>query len=209
MIILKIICQGEGVQKISEAQDQARRAFLIRLVKIFSAVSVAGIAWPFVKSMFPSKIALSLSGPVEVDVSKLKIGEQLTVMWQGKPVWIIKRDLKAVDKLNSLNNLLRDPFSKIPQQPKYAANINRSIRKDILVLVAACTHLGCAPTYRPDKNTLEPNWPGGFFCSCHGSKFDLAGRVYKGVPAPTNLEVPPYYFVNDNTIVIGKHLENA
>jgi ubiquinol-cytochrome c reductase iron-sulfur subunit len=197
------------VQKTAECQDQARRKFLIRLVKIFSAVGAAGIAWPFIKSMFPSKVAMALSGPVSVDISKLKEGEQLTVIWQGKPVWVIKRSSEAIKKLSSLNSMLRDPLSKIPQQPKYAANINRSVREDVLVLVAACTHLGCAPTYRPDRNSLEPNWPGGFFCSCHGSKFDLAGRVYKGVPAPTNLEVPPYYFANNNTLIIGTDLERA
>lgn len=191
-------------KEVAQCENQSRRDFLLKLVKIFAGVGTASLAWPFVKSLFPSVITKAASGPVTVDLAALKKGDQLTVIWRGKPVWVIRRDQIAVDDLNKLNSKLRDPFSKIPQQPTYAANLSRSIRADILVLVAACTHLGCAPTYRPDKNSIEPGWPGGFFCSCHGSKFDLAGRVFKGVPAPTNLEVPPYYFASQNKLVIGE-----
>ena len=192
------------MQKESCNFDADRRAFLVKLATIFSAVGVAGIAWPFIKSLFPSVVTKASGAPVKVDVSKLEIGEQHTVIWRNKPIWIIKRSNAMLSSLPSINSQLRDPFSKVLQQPKYAQNINRSIRPDILVLVAACTHLGCAPTYRPDKDSLKAGWPGGFFCSCHGSKFDLAGRVYKGVPAPTNLEVPPYHFASKNMLVIGE-----
>lgn len=192
------------VKEVSHCHDQSRRDFLLSLVKIFAGVGSLGIAWPFVKSLLPSAVTKSASGPVTVDISNLKIGDQLTVIWRGKPVWIIRRQQSAIKNLNRINAKLRDPFSKIPQQPKYATNINRSIRPDLIVLVAACTHLGCAPTYRPEVGSLEPGWPGGFFCSCHGSKFDLAGRVFKGVPAPTNLEVPPYHFASENQLIIGE-----
>jgi len=191
-------------QEQKEKVDLDRRSFLISLASIFSIIGVAGIAWPFIKSLFPSIVSMAAGGPIRVDLSTLAIGEQHTVIWRNKPIWVIKRSNEMIKDLSSISNKLRDPLSKIPQQPKYAANINRSIRPDILVLVAACTHLGCAPTYRPDKNSIEKGWPGGFFCSCHGSKFDLAGRVYKGVPAPTNLEVPPYHFIDKETLIIGE-----
>lgn len=192
-----------------DSVDYGRRDFLLNIVKIFSSIGVAGLAWPFIKSLFPTVVSQAAGGSVAVDISKLKVGDQKTIIWRGKPIWVIKRDPARVEQLSRLNNLLRDPYSKVQQQPKYAANSARSIREDILVLVAACTHLGCAPTYRPEKNSVEPGWPGGFFCSCHGSKFDLAGRVYKAVPAPTNLEVPPYYFIDDNTLIIGESAKSV
>ena len=143
--------------------------------------------------------------PIEVDISVLKEGEQRTVVWRGKPIWVVRRTVDQVNALSQLDSELTDPNSEIEQQPGYAKNAYRSIRPDILVLVGVCTHLGCAPTYRPEPKAIDAAWPGGFFCSCHGSKFDLAGRVYKGVPAPTNLEVPPYHFKDKSTLIVGQH----
>ncbi len=187
------------------AVDLKRREFLLRLASILGVVSVAGLLWPFIRALFPSAVTRAAGRPIELDVSTLTVGEQRTVMWRGKPIWVIRRSDSAIAKLLEPNQQLEDPESKLPQQPPYAQNATRSLRPDILVLVAACTHLGCVPTYRPDPHTLDQYWPGGFFCSCHGSKFDLAGRVYQGMPAPTNLEVPPYYFKDLNTLVIGVH----
>jgi len=133
----------------------------------------------------------------------MKPGDQLTVMWRGRPVWIVRRGKKALASLPEVNKFLRDPDSKVAQQPTYAKNIYRSRKPEYLVLVGVCTHLGCSPTYRPDPKGIDPEWLGGFFCSCHGSKFDLSGRVFKGVPAPINLEVPPYVFISETEIMIG------
>lgn len=159
---------------------------------------------PFVGSWLPSAKAQAMGAPIEVDISKLEPGAQLTVEWRGQPIWIINRTPETIKQLNKLDNQLRDPESKENQQPTYAKNLYRSIKENYLVLVGLCTHLGCVPTYRPDFGGVEPNWPGGFFCPCHGSKFDLAGRVFKGVPAPLNLLVPPYKFISDTVIMIGQ-----
>ena len=186
-----------------QAVDLERRQFLLTAVKAFSAFGVFGALYPFVASMAPSVTAEAAGAPIEVDLSGMRDGEQKTVVWRGKPIWIIKRNPETLAKLSDLD--LRDPASKIPQQPKYAENPYRSIKKEYLILVGVCTHLGCAPTYRPDAGAsdLGTDWRGGFFCACHGSKFDLAGRVYKNMPAPINLEVPPYHFMDENTLVIG------
>ena len=164
---------------------------------------LAGAAIPFAASMLPSKAVEAAWAPAEVNISEMKPGEQKTIEWRGRPVWIIRRTQEMLNTLYRIEDELRDPDSDVKQQPVYARNRYRSIKPEFLVLVGICTHLGCAPTYRPDKGGVTDQWPGGFFCSCHGSKFDLAGRVYKGVPAPINLEVPPYTFVNDDVILIG------
>jgi ubiquinol-cytochrome c reductase iron-sulfur subunit len=183
--------------------DEKRRRFLVKATGAMGAVGVIAAGVPFVSSMNPSRKAEAAGGPVEVKIAEMKPGDQLTVIWRGKPIWIIKRDANMLATLAPLDAELRDPDSRIDQQPDYARNEYRSRRKDILVLVGVCTHLGCAPTYRPDPKGVAPDWPGGFFCSCHGSKFDFAGRVYKGVPAPINLEVPPYAFKDKDTLIIG------
>lgn len=183
--------------------DEKRRAFLIKASAAMGAVGVMATAVPFVASMLPSEDVKEAGAPVKVDISKLKPGEQLTVMWRNKPIWIVRRTPEALLSLQTDTQQLRDPNSDIEQQPDYARNRYRSIKPEILVLVGICTHLGCIPTYRPDENSVQANWPGGFYCSCHGSKFDLAGRVFKGVPAPINLEVPSYSFIDDNTLIIG------
>lgn len=193
---------------IDESVDQKRREFLLSAVKTFGAVGFFGALYPFFASMIPSLTAKAAGAPVKVDLGNMQFGEQKTVIWRGKPIWIIKRDPATIDRINEHADGLRDPGSKIPQQPSYAANVYRSIQKQYLVLVGVCTHLGCAPTYRPDVGAadLGKDWQGGFFCACHGSKFDMAGRVFEGVPAPTNLEVPPHKFLDDNTVVIGEDL---
>ena len=183
--------------------DEKKRKFLLRATGLMGSIGAAAALTPFISSMKPSAKAVAEGGPVSVKVGKMKSGDQLTVIWRGKPIWIIKRDEAMLNTLKSDKNNLRDPNSTSDQQPQYAQNSYRSRRPEYLVLVGVCTHLGCSPTYRPEPKSIDPAWPGGFFCSCHGSKFDLAGRVYKGVPAPINLEVPPYVFADNDTIIIG------
>lgn len=184
--------------------DTKKRRFLLGATATVGAVGAVGAISPFIRAMQPSAKAIAEGGPVTIKVGKMKAGDQLTVVWRGKPIWIIRRDEKMLETLRHNNQRLRDPNSKVEQQPKFAQNPYRSKRPEFLVLVGICTHLGCSPTYRPDPKGVTPDWPGGFFCSCHGSKFDLAGRVYKGVPAPVNLEVPPYAFIDDDTLLIGR-----
>jgi len=188
---------------MEDAIDNKRRDFLVKATTVVGAVGVCAAAVPFVSSMMPAADVRAAGAPVRVDISKLKPGEQLTVEWRGKPVWIIRRTPEALAGLEKIERELRDPKSNVEQQPDYARNTHRSIKPEYLVLVGICTHLGCAPTYRPDKGGISTDWKGGFYCSCHGSTFDLAGRVFKGVPAPINLEVPRYAFINDNEILIG------
>lgn len=183
--------------------DQKRRQFLTGATAAMGAIGVAAACVPFVSSLLPSATEIAAGGPVRVKVKDMKLGDQLTVMWRGRPVWIIARGDAALASLNTDTNLLRDPNSTTDQQPAYAQNIFRSRKPLHLVLVGVCTHLGCTPTYRPDPHSVSADWPGGFFCSCHGSKFDLAGRVFKNVPAPINLEVPPYVYLSDDEIMIG------
>jgi ubiquinol-cytochrome c reductase iron-sulfur subunit len=155
----------------------------------------------------PSERAKNAGAPVEVDISKLEEGRMLTVEWQSKPVWIVKRSAETLANLAKNDASLRDPASENPdQQPPYAQNENRSIKPEILVLVGICTHLGCSPSFVPEAlpQPYDPDWKGGFFCPCHGSRFDLAGRVYTGVPAPTNLEIPPHQYISDTLILIGE-----
>ncbi len=195
---------GSGQDQRQEINVERRR-FLTTLTSVVGGVGAACAAVPFIGSWLPSAKAQAMGAPIEVDISKLESGQQLTVEWRGQPIWIINRTEESVKKLPSLDSLLRDPNSDdTEQQPSYAKNIHRSIKDKYLVLVGLCTHLGCVPTYRPDIGGVEPNWPGGFFCPCHGSKFDLAGRVFKGVPAPVNLLVPPYKFISDTILLIGQ-----
>jgi len=182
-----------------------RRHFLTVATTAIGGVGVALTAVPFLASWKPSARAQAAGAPVEVDISKLEDGGLLRVEWRGKPVWIVKRTSAMLDRLANATNDLRDPESDVSDQPEYAKNEVRSLKPEILVLVANCTHLGCVPTDRFEvaPADLGADWVGGFFCPCHGSKFDLAGRVFAGVPAPTNLSVPPYRFLSDNTILVG------
>lgn len=189
--------------------DNSRRRFLTAGVSIVGGIGGGVSAWPFIASMTPSARAQAIGAPVTVDISKLQPGEMLRDQWRGKPIWIVRRTKDQVKQLQRANKKLRDPQSTDEQQPGYARNFHRSIRPDILVLVGICTHLGCSPTYRPDSapEDLGEAWKGGFFCACHGSRFDLAGRVYANVPAPKNLEVPPHRFAEENIVVIGESEE--
>lgn len=182
-----------------------RRRFLLAATSVAGVVTGAGIATPFLRSMMPSERAKAAGAPVEVDISKLESGMLLTAEWRGKPVWILKRTSEMLDDLKKLNDQLADPDSERDQQPAYAKNPTRSIKPEILVVLGVCTHLGCSPVYRKDiaPADLGADWLGGFFCPCHGSKFDLAGRVYKNVPAPSNLVVPPYTYLSDNQLLVG------
>lgn len=186
--------------------DPKRRRTLVRGMAAVGGLGVAAVAWPFVTSMSPSARAKAAGAPVEANIGKLEKGQLLTVEWRGKPVWIVNRSDEQLLTLEHDPSRLSDPDSAQPMQPEYAANATRSIKPEFLVVVGICTHLGCSPTYRPEvaPADLGADWEGGFFCPCHGSKFDLAGRVYAGVPAPTNLEVPPYRYVDDGLIVVGE-----
>ena len=191
------------------AVDEERRRFLLKGTSVLGGVGALCALTPFVSSWMPSAKAVALGAPVQVDISKLEPGQQVTVAWRGKPVWVIRRTAEMLKSLALDEAQLRDPKSLVDQQPRYAENRYRSIKPEYLVLVGVCTHLGCIPKYKPQINELGPNWPGGFYCPCHGSKFDLSGRVFSGVPAPINLAVPPYRFVSDHVIVIGEDATNT
>lgn len=186
--------------------DKRRRRFLLRATATVGGACVAAAAYPMLASLAPSARARAAGAPVEADITGLASGELMTVAWRGKPVWIMRRTAAELAGLSQHDALLADPDSKVPQQPANCDNPNRSIKASIFVCVGICTHLGCSPSLRVGETGAElgANWPGGFFCPCHGSKFDLAGRVFKGVPAPTNLEVPPYRYVDASHILIGE-----
>ncbi|WP_392538730.1 ubiquinol-cytochrome c reductase iron-sulfur subunit [Legionella sp. 227] len=184
--------------------DEDRRRFLLTSTCVLGGIGALCALTPLVSSWLPSAKAQAEGAPVQVDVSKLEPGEQAVVEWRGKPVWIIRRTQEMLQRLTTDSSKLRDPNSLTQQQPSYAKNEHRSINPEYLVLIGICTHLGCSPKYKPNLGDLGPDWPGGFFCPCHGSTFDLSGRVFKDVPAPINLEVPPYYFLNKHTLVIGE-----
>ncbi|HRJ53906.1 MAG TPA: ubiquinol-cytochrome c reductase iron-sulfur subunit [Candidatus Thiothrix moscowensis] len=190
--------------------DKSRRRFLIAATSVVGAAGAAAIATPFLSSWSPSARALAAGAPVEVPVGKVEPGQLIRVIWRGKPVWIVNRTKEMLDSLAGLEASLKDPNSdNIKQQPEYAKNLARTRegKEQYLVLVGICTHLGCSPTYRPElaPADLGAEWKGGWYCPCHGSRFDLAGRVFKNVPAGANLEVPPYYFKDDNTVLIGEN----
>jgi ubiquinol-cytochrome c reductase iron-sulfur subunit len=182
-----------------------RRRFLIAATSIAGGIAGVAVATPFMMSMMPSERAKAAGAPVEVDISKVEPGMLLLVEWRGKVVWILNRTPEMLADLKKLDGQVSDPKSEKDQQPKYAQNETRSIKPAILVVEGVCTHLGCSPVYRKDiaPADLGSDWLGGFFCPCHGSKFDLAGRVYKSVPAPTNLVVPPHLYLSDTTLLIG------
>jgi len=195
---------------MSDDSVNRTRRRLIGITSGLGAIGGAFAATPFVLSMMPSARAKAAGAPVEVDFSKLKPGQMMTVEWRGKPVWILRRTKEMLAALSGLNDVVVDPESAVAsQQPAYARNLHRSIKDEYLVVIGICTHLGCSPQTvleaRPvPKFALGDDWQGGYFCPCHGSKFDLAGRVYKNVPAPTNLVVPPYKYLTDTRIIIGE-----
>jgi ubiquinol-cytochrome c reductase iron-sulfur subunit len=190
---------------VKDEVDEERRCFLRRATAAVGGIGIAAASIPFVSYWLPSADIEAAGGPIEVDLTQFKPAQQLTVVWRGKPIWVIQRTQAMLDTLPKLNNVLRDPLSEVDQQPPYAANLYRSIKPEFFVAVGICTHLGCIPTYRPDVGSVSPSWLGGFYCPCHGSTYDLAGRVFEGVPAPKNLEIPPYGYINDSRIIIGEH----
>lgn len=184
--------------------DQGRRKALTAGTAVVGGVGAAVAIWPFLSSMNPSASALAAGAPVEVDISKMEPGQQIQEVWRRKPVWIIRRTPEMLETLSKLTEKLRDPDSlEESQQPAFAQNEIRSIKDEFLVLIGICTHLGCSPEFKPLPGEVGATWLGGFYCACHGSRFDLAGRVYKNVPANKNLEVPPYHFISENRILIG------
>jgi ubiquinol-cytochrome c reductase iron-sulfur subunit len=197
---------------MSNNVDAGKRRFLTAAAGVVGAAGAAATAVPFVTSMLPSARAQAAGAPVEVDISKLEQGQLLTVEWRGKPVWIYRRTPEVLANMESLQAKLLDPQSEVSsQQPDYCQNDYRAIREELMVLVGICTHLGCSPTYRPEMapEDLGAEWKGGFFCPCHGSRYDLAGRVYQNMPAPSNMVVPPYHFAGDNVVVVGEDAQGA
>jgi ubiquinol-cytochrome c reductase iron-sulfur subunit len=190
--------------------NKARRNLVIATCAAGGAAGVAA-AVPFAASWLPSERAKAGGAPVVADISALEPGQSMTVEWRSKPVWIIRRTKEMLDGLARVDVKLSDPASDVPMQPQYAKNEFRSIKPEVLVLVGICTHLGCSPQSKPaeDKTEMGADWAGGFLCPCHGSKFDLAGRVYKGAPAPVNLEVPKYTYLSDTRILIGDDTKGA
>jgi ubiquinol-cytochrome c reductase iron-sulfur subunit len=185
--------------------DQGKRRFLVAATSVVGGIGAAAAATPFVMSFFPSERAKAAGAPVDIDISKIEPGQKIDIEWRGKVVWLINRTKPMIDSLPKLDAKVADPNSDAPQQPAYCKNEHRSIKEPMFVAVGICTHLGCSPTFRPEIGPadLGADWLGGFFCPCHQSKFDLAGRVYKGVPAPSNLVIPPHKYVSDSEITIG------
>jgi len=196
---------------VAEGTGFTRRHFLTVATLFTGGAGAVATAVPFVASFNPSARAQALGAPVTFDISKLENGAMAKVEWRGRPIYIVHRTDEMLASLNKDESMLRDPMSESSDQPSYATNQYRSIRPAFLVLEGVCTHLGCAPLPRFEvaPADLGPDWPGGFFCPCHGSRFDLAGRVFQGVPAPLNLPIPPYRYINDNTILIGSDTGNS
>jgi len=192
-------------------KPDAKRRNLIVATAVVGGAAGAGAAVPFVASWFPSERAKAAGAPVEIDISKLAPGELGIFEWRGQPVWVFKRSKEMLESIRESDSKVADPKSEVPQQPPYAKNEFRSIKEDVMVVVGVCTHLGCSPKEKTaaDKAEMGADWLGGFYCPCHGSKFDFAGRVYKGVPAPTNLVVPPYTYLSDNKILVGDDKKGA
>ncbi|WP_183167555.1 ubiquinol-cytochrome c reductase iron-sulfur subunit [Azomonas macrocytogenes] len=194
-----------------DGENAGRRRFLVAATSVMGAVGIAGAAVPFIKSWLPSAKARAAGAPVKIDIGKIAPGQQVVIEWRGQPIFILRRSEQILRNLEKLPSVLADAESRASVQPAYVDPGNRSIRPDILVVIGLCTHLGCAPSFRPESAPadLGSDWLGGYFCPCHGSRYDLAGRVYKRQPAPLNLPVPPYSYESDDVIVIGADQENA
>jgi len=190
----------------SDEVNLGRRRLLTAATAGVGGIGAVATAIPFLSTWNPSAKAQSAGAPVEADISKIEPGAQLIVKWRGKPVWIVRRDQAMLDTLPAIEDRLSDPESDNSIQPGYTKNPTRAINEEYLVVIGICTHLGCSPSYRPE---ITADWSGGFYCPCHGSMFDLAGRVYAGVPAPTNLEIPPHQYLSDAVLLIGEDGEAA
>lgn len=196
----------KGEDQKPEEVDQGKRNFLTAATAVVGAIGVCVTAIPFVTSMNPSAKALALGAPTDIDISKIEPGALIKALWRNKPAWVVQRPKAVVAELPKNDNLLRDPHSDEPQQPSYAKNGWRSVKPELFVVIGICTHLGCIPLYvpKPGDPSVGPTWPGGFHCPCHGSLYDLAGRVFKNVPAPLNLPVPRHRYVSDTVVRIGE-----
>ena len=192
--------------------DVRKRRFLILATVAAGGAAAGAVAVPFVASWFPSAKALAAGAPVEVDISKIEPGQQVTVEWRGKPVWVMRRTPEMLAQLDKNAGLLADPDSKSSKQPAYVKGVARSIKPEVFVAVGICTHLGCSPTLKKEvgaASDMGADWPGGYYCPCHNSRFDLAARVFKGAPAPTNLEIPPHRYVSDAVVMVGEDTKGA
>lgn len=187
----------------NDGVNTSRRTFLVGATCGVAAVGAVGVAVPFVKSWQPSARAKNAGAPTTIDISKVEVGGRMVVEWRGKPVWVVRRTDAMLESLPQLDGDLKDPSSDADQQPEYAKNAARSIKPEYLILIGTCTHLGCSPSYNPNPAVEVGLEFGGFYCPCHGSKFDFAGRVYKGVPAPSNLVVPPHSYLSESVVIIG------
>jgi ubiquinol-cytochrome c reductase iron-sulfur subunit len=199
-------------QDLDDIPDTTRRRFLTVATSAVGAAGVVAAAVPFLGSWNPSARAKAAGAPVRADVSKIEAGAMVVIEWRGKPVYVVRRTQEMLDELPKVDPLLKDPDSAISKQPDYITDNTRALRAEFLVVEGLCTHLGCAPKYRPEVGAADlggARWHGGFFCPCHGSKFDLAGRVFSGVPASTNLVIPPYSFEGENVLVIGVDTDTA
>jgi ubiquinol-cytochrome c reductase iron-sulfur subunit len=194
----------------SQKIDKTRRTLVVA-TSVAGGAAAVGAAIPFVASMLPSERAKAAGAPVEVDISAIAPGEMKVFEWRGKPVWVIRRTQQMMESLKKVAGGLTDPSSKSSTQPEYAKNEYRSLKPEVMVMEGVCTHLGCSPQMKPAdaKAEMGAQWEGGFYCACHGSKFDLAGRVFRGAPAPTNLVVPPYTFLSDSKLLIGDDKKGA
>jgi ubiquinol-cytochrome c reductase iron-sulfur subunit len=200
----------DTVQAPDGHDGETRRDFLTLAASSIAGIGAACTLWPLIDSMEPAQDVLAAGAPVDIDIKALQPGQQMVVLWRSHPIFIARRtpdELKTLQDPKELGQL-RDPNSDVDQQPDYAKNWHRSVKDDILVLVGICTHLGCIPEFQPKPDSMGPGWEGGYFCPCHGSRYDLAGRVFQGVPAPYNLPVPPHHFVSDTVIRIGENPPN-
>jgi ubiquinol-cytochrome c reductase iron-sulfur subunit len=197
---------------VRDSVDEKRRRLLLVGTSAAAGVAAAGVAVPFLASWFPSARALAAGAPVEYDISSLEPGQQITVEWRGRPVWILKRTPEMLERLKGHDEVLVDPESKASNQPDYVKGPGRSIKPETFIAVGVCTHLGCSPTLKKEigaASDMGADWPGGYYCPCHNSRFDLAARVFKGSPAPTNLTIPPHRYAADAVIVIGEDTKGA
>jgi ubiquinol-cytochrome c reductase iron-sulfur subunit len=189
---------------VKDEIDQQRRCFLRRATTAVGGIGLAAASVPFFSYWLPSADTEAAAAPIKIDISSLQPRQQLTIPWRGMPIWVISRTPEMIETLTKLDSTIRDPLSEQDQQPDYCKNLNRSIKPQFLIAIGICTHLGCVPTYRPDLASVTPDWLGGFYCPCHGSKYDLSGRVYKDVPAPLNLKIPRHMYVSNTEIMIGE-----
>ncbi len=194
---------------MSDVVDERRRCFLRRATTAVGGIGLAAASVPFFSYWMPNAVTETAAQPIDIDISQLKSREQLTVPWRGMPVWIIQRDASMLATLSSVTSELRDPLSEQLQQPVYCKNIHRSIKPEIFVAIGICTHLGCVPTYRPDIGSVTPTWLGGFYCPCHGSSYDLSGRVFQDVPAPLNLKIPRHMYLSATQLRIGEDADGV